>query len=432
MNLQKSLFRVTGRCVLPRRVMAMATVVIDMATGLIVEVTDAVANTDLRVSDDCTIFPGFVDTHDHCREDKSGKHLRKEDFVTAGKAAINGGVVHVCDMANNPEPPVDDASFLAKNELTKKSPVGVTLYAGIGPETHPLTFRVVYKIFLGPSTQSLTFPPLEAAGVKLREYRGCVVAVHPDDPIIIAASKDEPTHERRRPASSEVKAIKFAVQAKNECGLEEVSICHSSTQEGTEFLAREKLCMGHRISVEATPHHQYWDWTMLTDQNRKKLRMNPPLRGPADRLAIINGLRTGAIDRLATDHAPHTPEDKDFNGPEATGDSGVTQLDTVGPFVAWLHHKHNFTQHTIAQVCSVNPGLFLNRFLPKEEYGNGYGQIASGFMGSLTVLNLKRPVTVTGKMLQTKCGWSPFEGETLPGSVEYTIVRGRVYEPLMR
>ena len=159
---------------------------------------------------------------------------------------------------------------------------------------------------------------------------------------------------------------------------------------------------------------------MLNDSNRMALQMNPPLRGREDRLALIEALRSGLIDYIATDHAPHTLEEK------AVGASGVPLLDTYGAFATWLMGDHRFTPEQIARVCAYNPGLFVREFLAPG-LGEGFGSIAPGFVGSLSILDPASPYTVHRDTLRTRCGWSPFEGFIFPGSVRYTVLRGKVH-----
>jgi dihydroorotase len=108
------------------------------------------------------------------------------------------------------------------------------------------------------------------------------------------------------------------------------------------------------------------------------------------------------------------------------GVSGVPHLDTYGAFASWLMAEHGFSAQQIARVCAFNPGTFVGEFLPKG-FGRGLGRIEAGYAGSVTILDLKKPYTVTRESLRTKCGWSPFEGFTFPGSVRHTIVRGQVH-----
>ncbi len=145
--------------------------------------------------------------------------------------------------------------------------------------------------------------------------------------------------------------------------------------------------------------------------------MNPPLRAETDRQAMLAALRDGTLDYLATDHAPHTLEEK------ARGISGQPHLDTYGAFVTWLLVEQGFTPERVARFCSVNPGAFVNPYTTPRKFG----RIEPEYTASLTVLNLARPTTIRREDLKTKCGWSPFEGVTFPGSVEAVFLNGKLH-----
>jgi dihydroorotase len=390
---------------------------IDAETGLIVSVGPREGRSDLD-TEGCVIFPGFGDLHVHAREDTSGRELYKEDFSTASAAAIHGGVTHFADMPNNPSAPIDDASYAAKERLTKGAAVHITLYGGIGPGTNPLTRNVPYKAFMGPSVGELFFSSAQQLEETIARYRGCNVSFHCEDPLVLDQSRGAATHEQRRPAHAEISATRFALELIERYDLRG-KLCHFSTGEGLRdvIAAKER---GVRVTCEVTPHHLFFDDTMLNDENRLWLQMNPPLRGREDRLAMMEALRTGAIDYLATDHAPHTIDEKQ------KGVSGVPHLDTYGAFTTWLMKEHEFTAREIARVCAANPGAFVREYLPRS-YGRGFGRVESGYVGSLTILDMKTPYTVKHESLKTKCAWSPFEGFTFPGSVRHTVVRGRVH-----
>lgn len=391
---------------------------IDTGTGLVVEVGPKLGRSDLDTTG-CLIFPGFGDIHIHAREDVSGAQSYKEDFITASAAAIHGGVTQVVDMPNNPVAPVDDERYAAKEKLTAQSDVHVTLYAGIGPGTHPLTRHVPYKVYMGPSVGDLFFTSQSQLEEIIARYRGRNVSFHCEDPEVLDASKGAPTHEQRRPPHAEITATKFALHLIESYDLTG-KLCHYSTGEGLQQIIAAKQ-RGLRVTCEVTPHHLFFDTSMLTDQNRMALQMNPPLRSREDRLALIEALRSGIVDYIATDHAPHTLEEK------AVGASGVPLLDTYGAFTTWLMREHNFTAQEIARVCAFNPGRFVQEFLPPG-FGKGYGRIEPGYVGSVTVLDLNTPYNVTRGSVRTKCAWSPFEGFTFPGSVRYTVLQGRAHK----
>ncbi len=374
----------------------------------------ALGKPDIQFGDDCLIFAGMGDIHIHARDDVSQAETYKEDFCTAAQAALHGGVVHVADMPNNRVAPVDDASYHDKQEhlRQRRVPIQVTLYAGVGPGTRPLTFPVPYKVYMGHSVGDLFFTTLEQLDRTLAAYRGCDVSFHCEDPVLLENHKQAATHEARRPPECEVSATRFALAMIEKYGLKG-KLCHYSVGDGLPLI-REARRRGLHVTCEVTPHHLYYDTADITDANRGLMQMNPPLRAAADREAMLAALRDGTLDYLATDHAPHTLEEK------ARGISGQPHLDTYGAFVTWLILRQGFRPGQVAAFCSANPGTFVNPYTAPKKFG----RIEPGYVASLTVLNLSRPVTIRGEDLFTKCGWSPFEGVTFPGSVEAVFVDG--------
>lgn len=378
--------------------------------GIITKIGRVTGAADL-VFDEELIFPGFIDLHVHARECENHQWDYKEDFYTAGQAAVNGGVTAFADMPNNPVAPVDDKSYSSKQELATKSQAEVLLYAGIGPGTLPLSKNAPYKVFMGQSIGDLFFKNSEELKDTLKYYKGQSVSFHCEDPKVLKGSENKNTHQTRRPPEAEILAVDLALKLIEEFELHG-KICHCSTSEAlAKIIAAKKR--GVDVSVEVAPHHLYFEQDE-TSQNAL-LQINPPVRKNSERLFLLEALKHCDIDFLATDHAPHTLEEKQ------KGISGVPHLDTFGPFVTWLIQRHEFRPKDIARVCSFNPGKFFSRFSK-----NKYGLIAEGYAGNLTVLNLNKPTAVTKQMLKTKCAWSPFEGETFPGSVSATIIKGKI------
>ncbi len=399
---------------------------INEASGLIEKVGAPTGKADILLGEEL-IFPGFIDVHVHARECKDHSQDYKEDFITAGNAAINGGVTAIAEMPNNPVPPIDDASYAEKKKLAEKCPIEVLLYAGIGPNTNPLSKKVPYKAFMGPSVGDLFFRSKEELEETIKRYEGQYVSFHCEDPEVLEANKDKPTHELRRPPEAETSAVDFALELIRKYKLHG-KICHASTLAALEKVIEAKKA-GMDVKAEITPHHLYFDQGIITDESNKFLQVNPPVRTGKDRLRMIEYLKNGDIDFLATDHAPHTLEEKE------KGTSGMPHLDTYGPFVAWLIKEHGFSPAQIAKVCCENPGGFLDNF--SEELVGGLashclashnGKIAEGCSASFTILDMQKPITISKDMLKTKCAWSPFEGVTFPGSITKTIVKGKIYE----
>jgi dihydroorotase len=382
--------------------------------GLIAEIGDVPGEPDEVFGDDCLVFAGMGDVHIHAREDVTRLDCHKETFATAAAAALNGGVVHVADMPNNPAAPVDDSTYAAKESLVRRGhfPVHFTLYAGIGPHTRPLQRLAPYKAYMGPSVGSLYFTSLEQLDETLHAYRGQNVSFHCEDPVLLDKYSDASSHEGRRPPECELSATRVALEmiAKHQLT---GKLCHYSIGEGLEMIRHAKR-RGFPVTVEATPHHLFFDTSMLTPHNRVFMQTNPPLRSQADRRAMLDALRDGTVDYLATDHAPHTTQEK------ARGISGQPHLDTYGTFVTWLLVDQGLPPERIAALCSANPGAFVNQFTNER-----FGRLLPGFVGSLTVLNLKKPQTVRRGELRTLCGWSPFDGLSFPGSVEAVFIQGK-------
>jgi dihydroorotase len=382
--------------------------------GLIVAVGRNLGTAQHVFGDDCLIFAGMGDIHIHAREDAGGRDNYKETFATAAAAALHGGVVHVADMPNNPVAPIDDATYAAKEALVARAdlPVTFTLYAGIGPDTRPLTRRVPYKAYMGPSVGDLFFSHLDDLDRTLATYRGQAVSFHCEDPVLLEQHRGQATHEARRPPECEVSATRFALMLIEKYQLRG-KLCHYSVAEGLPLI-RAARARGLPVTVEVTPHHVFFDTAQLNEANRPWMQMNPPLRGPADRAAMLEALRDGSADYLATDHAPHTRAEKE------QGVSGQPHLDTYGPFVTWLLVEQKLPPERVAALCSANPGAFVNDYHPDK-----WGRLLPGYVGSLTVLDLKHPTTVRCEDLRTRCGWSPFEGVTFPGRVAAVFVRGQ-------
>lgn len=390
---------------------------IDLKTGLIQSVEDAetpgAPAADLSLGKDHLIFPGFIDVHVHAREDATSTQSYKEDFETAGFAAIHGGVTAIVDMPNNPRPPVDDATYLAKREIARKCPVDVLLYAGIGPRTQPLSFPVPYKAYMGPSIGDLFFKSEESLREALARYRGHRVSFHAEDPEILESARSAGTHGERRPARAEARAVETAISLSEAFGIIP-NICHLSTAAGLEHI-RAARKRGLEVTCEVTPHHLYYDLENSSNySNPSYLQCNPPVRSRLDRIALLEAFRAGEIDYLATDHAPHSLEENE------RGISGVPHLDTLGAFAFWLLEER-VSLRTIRLAAAERPGKFLNRFLPTL-----HGKIERGYVGSLTILE-KRPMTVRRQGLKTRSGWSPFEGCQFSGRVSHTVVRGRIH-----
>ncbi|MEK6967536.1 MAG: dihydroorotase [Nanoarchaeota archaeon] len=369
--------------------------------GIITKVDSKKGRADIAFSDDCLIFPGFVDMHVHSREDRTKEWNYKEDFKTAGEAAVNGGITAFMEMPNTPEPVLKAAQVNSRQLLAKKSKVPVVIACGINNDSRPVKGVSNYKAYLTKSVGDLYFESTKDFENQIELYKDLQIHVHCEDHKII---EWDPLS---RPASAEIKAVREIVRMAKKHKVK-LHICHVSTSSAAKMIVSSRK---YGLTSEVTPHHLYF-----TANDKKKdplLKMNPPLRPKKDRDALLKLFKSGKIDALATDHAPHTLEEKESANP-----SGVPELDTYGPFVAWLIKDKKVSLKRIVDACAKKPSqmLKLNQGIIKKDYA-----------ASFTVLNFGKPITITKEMLRTKCGWSPFEDIIFPGRVEATIVKGKVY-----
>jgi dihydroorotase len=421
-------------------------VVVDRATGTIVaveeidrallqNVADARGYTE-ETADDALIytmapaeiiFGGMGDLHVHAREDVSQKLAEVEDFASIGRAAVKGGVCFIGEMPNNPCPPLDAPTYLAKLALAAKATMPVFLYAALTDTSKPLPWPVPYKAFL-------TAPDLKMALTKkdnLAAYRGAWISFHGEDHAILGQNKAAATHQARRPVAAEVQALKNILAWSKEFALF-VRICHVTSQAGIELLskAKEDPFYQEHLSVEVCLNHLCFD-AENTDLANPYFNVNPPLRTKADRMALWQAWRDGVVDVLATDHAPHPLAAK------AAGASGMPSLDCFAAILTQLYHEALTSGMAaqeilkrMAQTTVFNPGAFINHFLPTwqrpelakvlpayQKLGRGLGKILPGYAGYFTVINFNRGFTCNLADLGSKMPWSPWLGHHFPGSL---------------
>lgn len=407
---------------------------------------------------DHLIFPGMVDVHIHSREDETGKQTYKETYQTANDAAINGGVVAVASMPNTPHPLITSERLAWHNKQHEELPVIFLNYAGIGPCTRPIPENVPYKVYTGPSVGDIFFESEGQLRAALQRYVGKSTSFHVEDYDILRASSDRETHTQRRPVECVETALRYVLEMIEEFKLP-AKLCHWSTSGASFDMIRQHRERNVEVglpytTIEVSPLHLIFDEDMLkhAPEQWPYVQMNPALQSAEHRQALIDGLRSGFIDYVATDHAPHTLDEKFKNfadvaehlklSPEEAylhlkktdlsecqrrsclnGTSGTPQLDTYGLVAAWLIAEQGFSPQDVARVTAYNPGNFTNQFVDRK-----LGKIAEGYQGSLTVLDMGSSTILDRSLLRTKVGWSPFEGMVFPGRVAMTMIRGKAYK----
>jgi len=371
------------------------------------------------------VCPGFIDIHVHLRE--PGRE-DKETIATGTRAAAVGGFTAVCAMPNTE--PVNDQAGITRAILEKARAEGAVRVYPIGAITRGSRGEDLAEYGdlreAGCVAVSDDGRPVASARVMRRalEYAKAfelVVIDHCEDP---ALSEKACMNEGRvstllglrgAPAASEAIVVERDVQLA-ELTAGRLHIAHASASASVEAVRRAKA-RGVRVTAEATPHH-----LLLTDEAVREsgydtsTKMNPPLRSEGDRQAVLAGVRDGTIDCIATDHAPHTVDDKKVEFDQAA--FGVVGLETaVALCLDRLVGARLLELSPLVAMLSANPARVLR--LPG-------GTLAPGSPADVTVLDLGRKRTVDPTRFASKGRNTPFTGWVLTGWAVMTMVAGRV------
>lgn len=363
------------------------------------------------------LLPGAIDAHVHFRE-PGDPH--KETWATGSRAAAAGGVTTVIDQPNTEPPTIDGASFDEKAELARVSLVDYGINGGVTPEWEPdeLCTRPLFalgEVFLADSTGEMGIDAdLFESAVERAAREDAVVTVHAED----ATRFDESARERDDTdawsAYRTAEAERTAVERACEVGVRAdapIHIAHASTPEGIDLAAEAGA------TCEVTPHH-----LLLSRDNLDELdtfgRMNPPLRSEARREEVFERIADGTVDIIATDHAPHTREEKDAGIWDAP--SGVPGIETMMPLLLNLARQDALSYEQVRDLTATSPAEIFDL--------SGKGRIVGGYDADLALYDPGRIREIRGGELHSKPGWTPFEGRegVFP---EVTMVRGEiVYE----
>ena len=367
-------------------------------------------------------FPGFVDPHVHLRT--PGRE-DEEDLDSGTRAAAAGGYCAILAQPNT-EPVVDSAPVLRslreRARAEARIPSGFLAAITVGQRGERLTemAELADAGAVGFTDDGL---PVRSAGVmrqalQYQRLAGRPLALHEEDPSL---SGDGVMHEGEVSALlglAGIPSVSESVLAARDCSLAayeggRIHVQHVSARETIEVIERAKAA-GTQVTCEATPHH-----LVLTDDAVRwldtNLKMNPPLRGESDRAALIEALRSGAIDCVATDHAPHAREEKEQ--PFELAPMGVTGLETA---FAALHTE------------LVLPGLIDLRVLVERMTAGGglFGlplpRIEVGAPANLCLADLDAEWEVGESGYESRSANCAFAGRRLTGRVRITIAAGAV------
>ena len=370
------------------------------------------------------VAPGFIDMHVHLRE--PGQEY-KETIATGAAAAVAGGWTSVCAMPNTD--PINDSPAVtrfiieqaARAQLANVFPIGSITKGSKGTELSEMgEMKEAGIVAISDDGR-----PVPSAGMMRRamEYArgfGLTVVDHCEDKTLAAGGSMHEGHWSLLLGLRGIPAAAEEMDAVRDCALAEltgarVHLAHVSTRGALEAVRRAKHA-GLGVTCEVAPHH----WA-LTDEAVEgydtNTKMNPPLRSSDHVEAILEGLRDGTIDAIATDHAPHHADEKALEYDQAP--FGITGLETgVGRARARLVHEGTINLERLVELCSVNPARIFN--LAER------GTLRKGARADVTILDPDLAWTFDAARSKSKSRNTPFGGWTLRGAAVATIVAGRI------
>lgn len=371
------------------------------------------------------LLPGLVDLHVHFREPGQ---TAKESIETGSRAAVAGGFTSVCAMANTK--PVNDSVAITEMMLARAARANLCRYFPIGAVTRGLEGEELADFGTLKAAGCVAFsddgkPVMNAAimrrALKYTAWLDVPIVAHEEDANLSGKGY---MHEGAvsaclgclgiPSASEEVMVARDLVLAEYTGG--HLHVAHVSTA-GSLKMIRDAKRRGLRVTCEVTPHH-----FALTDKELAKFdadyKMNPPLRTPADLEAVLEALADGTVDAIATDHAPHTWDDKEVELPIAA--FGVIGLETALPLtLELLVNRKVISLERAVELLTSGPArcFHLDR--------RGLGSLTVGAPADFVLVDLEGKVTVDRAFIQSKSFNTPFKGWELPGRVLGTWVEGR-------
>jgi len=405
--------------------------------GLIGEIgsnLDRTADTVIEANH-LTLLPGVIDPQVHFRE-PGLEH--KEDLTTASRACARGGVTSFLEMPNTKPLTINQTALNDKlTRAAQKSFVNFGFFIGATtanlPDLQTATPTPGIKIFMGSMHGDLLVDQ-EGALDRIFATGTRLIAVHAEDQARIAQRRQEfagitdpAIHSVIQDNQAALNATQLALKLSKKYQ-RRLHILHLSTAEEAELLRQEKPAW---VTAEVTPQHLLLN-TSFYEKLGSLIQMNPPIRSVHDNEVLWQALQDGVIDFIATDHAPHTLAEKGRDTNQADEEasattvflepakvpSGMPGVETSLPLM--------LTQAMQGRCSVAQVSHWMSTAVAKAYGIVGKGSIAPGYDADLVLVDLDTYHPVLRAELQTKCGWSPFEGWNLTGWPVITIVGGQV------
>ena len=374
---------------------------------------------DIISFDGMYIFPGFADVHVHLREPGFSY---KETIKTGTLASAHGGYTAVCSMPNlNPVPDSVENLKMQLDIIEKDACIHVYPYGSItvgqmGEELSDMEGMAKDIIAFSDDGRGVQSDEMmEEAMLKAKALGKMIVAHCEVNDLLkggyIHDGEYAKAHGHRGICSeSEWKQIERDLKLVEKTGCS-YHVCHISTKESVEII-RQAKAKGLDVTCETGPHYLILDDSNLQEHGRFK--MNPPLRGEADRLALIEGIKDGTIDMIATDHAPHSAEEKG-RGLEKSM-MGVVGIETAFPLMyTYFVETGVITLEKLIELMSINP---------RKRFGIGGGTDV-GQSADFTVVDLDAEYEINPDEFYSMGKATPFEGYKVKGKIVHTYIGGK-------
>jgi len=373
------------------------------------------------------LLPGLIDDQVHLREPGL---THKASIASESKAAALGGVTSFMDMPNT-SPPTTTRAALAEKKLLAagNSFANYAFYMGATNDNIEEIKQLVpgeacgVKVFMGSSTGKMLVDDPRALEQIFGQAR-CLVATHCEDTPIIKEAEDRyrrrygenvpmSAHPQIRSEEACYKSSSLAVDLAKQHQTQ-LHVLHLSTARELELFPAGPL-EGKSITAEACVHHLWFDESHYADLGTR-IKCNPAIKRPEDRLGLINGVKSDRIDIIATDHAPHTLAEKSLPYFEAPAGLPLVQHSLL--MLLEQHRSGHFSLELIVEKAAHNPAL---RYRVQDR-----GFLREGYFADMVVVDFEGETSVTGDQLLYMCGWSPLEGTRFGSRVTLTFVNGSV------
>ena len=386
------------------RIVSLSPQVPQMADALVIELKNG------------TLFPGFVDVHVHLREPGFS---RKETIATGTRAAAHGGFTAVCPMPNLK--PVPDSlehlqpqlDLIQRDGVVHVYPYGAITVGEQGKDLADLEGLAPYVVAFSDDGRGVQNSERMRQAMRRAKALGKLIVAHCEDESLVGGGYiHDGVYARRHghkgiSSESEWRPMQRDLALVQETGCK-YHVCHISTKESVELIAEAKA-RGLDVSCETAPHY-----LLLCDEDLQedgRFKMNPPIRGRADQEALLRGILDGTIDMIATDHAPHSREEKSKG---LSGSAmGIVGLETAFPLL--------YTKLVRAGLLSLERLVALMAIAPRRRFGLPDAKEA----GDYAVWDLSQAYEIDPETFYSKGRATPFAGEHVYGKCVRNVLGGK-------